>query len=540
MPLSRYIALLLIVPICSSDAAAQVELKAKKAGDPAIFLHDAEAAEKAGNPDRALELFLRAYLGGRATPEIRDRIRELYRIVGQHERHRDPAFRQFVLSLKPSESLELYSEVISKIHVHYADRSKVGFDRLYVAGLVELERALGDENFRKVNLKVTDERLAKFLASLRETWRAKSPGSAKEATQAARDLTTAATKQLGLTCGSIVVLELLCGACSGLDEFSVYAPPSERSSEIVSPVIEFRHYGLIVRLSSGGIDIESVRPGSWAAHHTKLHKGQRIIRFNDVAVKNPTAEQILGLMRSTAGRGYRLELESTDESPEIVKLPTPRPTVYGLTMADDKAGIGYIRLAAFDSGTLDELDESIRELKHRGMKALIVDLRGNGGGLLTAAIDVAGRFLPSGLIVSTQGQSSDFADRPFASDSGMRAHDFPVVLLVDTETMSAAEMLALGLKERERATLIGLPTFGKGVVQSPIALSSLDGGDAGAAKSGTLILTVASLFGPRGTPVGAGVAPHVVEADPDRQMELAIRKAIDALPNASRMPRLMR
>jgi C-terminal processing protease CtpA/Prc len=120
----------------------------------------------------------------------------------------------------------------------------------------------------------------------------------------------------------------------------------------------------------------------------------------------------------------------------------------------------------------------------------------------------------------------------------MAAHDFPVVLLMDAKTMSAAEVLAASLKDNQRATLVGLPTFGKGLIQAGVRLQSLDGGgDDRGAKSGLLILSVATASGPMsGLIQGRGVTPHVTEADADRQFALAVEKALELLAGGMGMP----
>ena len=110
------------------------------------------------------------------------------------------------------------------------------------------------------------------------------------------------------------------------------------------------------------------------------------------------------------------------------------------------------------------------------------------------------------------------------------------MLLVDTKTMSAAEVLAAALKDNGRATLVGLPTFGKGLIQAPISLKSIDSGDTG--KSGILILSIATTSGPNGQPLnGRGVTPHVSEPNPDRQLALALEKAVELLKATPSMMR---
>jgi C-terminal processing protease CtpA/Prc len=157
---------------------------------------------------------------------------------------------------------------------------------------------------------------------------------------------------------------------------------------------------------------------------------------------------------------------------------------------------------------------------------LVIDARGNTGGSFPGAIQVAQRFLPGGIVVMTQGQAPEFNNRVFSSDSGMTAFDLPVVLLIDTKTMSSAEAVAAAWKEHNRATLVGLPTFGKGAIQSPVRLTAVDRPDG--PRSGVLVLTVATMSGPRGGPInGAGVVPHFLEADTARQLDVAIAKAIE-------------
>jgi C-terminal peptidase prc len=162
---------------------------------------------------------------------------------------------------------------------------------------------------------------------------------------------------------------------------------------------------------------------------------------------------------------------------------------------------------------------------------LILDLRGNTGGLFSAGVQVAQRFIPAGIIATTQGQAAEFANRVFSSDSGIAALDLPVVLLIDTKTMSAAEIVAGALKDHNRATLVGMPTFGKGAIQYPFPLRGADDvADVGTPRprSGVLIVTIAKAFSPRGAAIHKiGVTPDVVESDPQRQLGLALSRALE-------------
>lgn len=506
--------------------------------DDAKVRAEAEAAERAGKWEKALELYLKLYVNGSNNADIRDRVRHCLRNVSQGQRQRDPAFRQFVLTLPPADALTLYAEAVTKIAANYADREKATVEKVFAAGLDELDRALSDPTFRQQLTDATETRIAKFRQTIQDGWKLKLPTTARGAKLLAIEVVNAAKSQLGAKNGSAVVLELLCGGCAGLDEFSTFVTPTGAHAALASPVLEFAGYGLLVMFDEKGILIDGIVPGSWAAAHTQLRKGDRILRVNERDVAPATAAVVFSALRSGSPLEHELELapNDLDPMPPPVKLPTPLPTVYATELLGPKDDIGYLRLAAFADHTPRELDDAILALKARGARAVVLDLRGNPGGSFLSSVYSAKRFVPSGIIATTQGQSPDFAGRVFSSDSGMTAHDIPVVLLVDTRTMSAAEVFAAGLKDNNRATVVGMPTFGKGLVQSPIQLRSLN--PAGAVgedgkpvdKSGVLILSVASVFGARGQGLnGVGVTPHWVEANPDRQLALAVAKAHELL-----------
>jgi carboxyl-terminal processing protease len=154
------------------------------------------------------------------------------------------------------------------------------------------------------------------------------------------------------------------------------------------------------------------------------------------------------------------------------------------------------------------------------MKALVLDLRGNGGGHIRAAVQVAELFLRDGLIAST-----DSHDKRFKIEYKANNPDHwrePLVLLIDGETASASELVAGALKEHGRATLVGTPTFGKGSVQCPLALKS--------APVGGVWFTVAKFYSPSNQPYsGRGVTPHLVIADDGMALQRAegMRAAAD-------------
>ncbi|HET6573356.1 MAG TPA: S41 family peptidase [Fimbriiglobus sp.] len=497
---------------------------------PAQLRADAERAERQGRWEKALDLYMLAYVG-RPSADLKARIRVCLRNVNRLQRHRDAAFQQFVLSLPVADALNLYAETVAKLSTLYTDRDRAAPARLFGLGIDELDRALSDPAFRDRHLtSPAGTRVRNFRRALREDWRHRLPTSPSEARFAARELVADAQEALGVRTPSAVVFELLCGACTGLDEYTVYVTPTAAQAELASPIVELAAYGVLVRFVGGELVVEGLVPGSWAALTTGLRKGDRIVRVNGRPVVAGNPALVAQAFRDPGMTGHELEILPIEPgmSSPMVQLPVPAPTVYAATMLNPRDGVGYVKVAEFRDSTARELDDAVYRLKGQGLRALIVDLRSNPGGLFTAGVEVAQRFLPAGIIVTTRGQSPEFAGRVFSSDAGMSAFDLPVVLLIDTRTMSAAEAVAAAWKDHNRATLVGLPTFGKGVIQSPIRLTAADGPDGGPHRSGVLIVTVASMFGPRGGAInGAGVTPHVLEADPNRQLDLAVAKAVE-------------
>ena len=162
-------------------------------------------------------------------------------------------------------------------------------------------------------------------------------------------------------------------------------------------------------------------------------------------------------------------------------------------------GIGYIQLAGFQKTSTEELDQAISGLQALGMRTLVLDLRGNPGGLLNVAVEIAERFIDEGVIVSTRGRAS--GQSQVLQASGQARWRMPMYLLVDHDSASASEILAGALQDHHRATVIGERTYGKGSVQSIFSLRSAPAG---------LKLTTAKFYSPRNRPYSEqGVTPDV-------------------------------
>ena len=493
------------------------------------------AAEARGDWEAAFSLQCRLLLSDRS-PAVREKTSTLLRRAQQSRRHRDPAFLQFVDKLSMTDALNLYAEVVTKLPTLYADRDRAALPKLWRHGIEEFDRALVSPAFRKADGNDgSPDRFGEFRATLREVWEVLPTATPREARGHLRKLANAAVEAGAVRRPTAVVVEFLCGACTGLDDYTVFLTPAQTSVDSAeASLLDLQQYGIYSTITEQGLRVQGIVPNSWAALQSHLVPGDRILRVNGRLFNPGTSADLTEALRNPVGAIHRLEVVGpVPDMLPTMELPVIAPTVYGAIMISPKDGTGYIRLGAFRESTVRELDDAIELLKNQGMRSLILDVRGNHGGLFTSGVQVSQRFLPAGIIVTTQAQSAEWANRVFSSDSGMLAWDVPLVLLVDGETASAAEVLAGSLKDHQRATLIGLPTFGKGTIQFPVRLGALDdnpeSGPRG--RSGAVRLTIARFVSPRGSAInGQGVSPHILEPDPLRQLEMALMRAAEHLP----------
>jgi carboxyl-terminal processing protease len=507
----------------------------------------AEAAEKAGNWEAAFTAYCHLFVADRGAPGIREKLNVALRRTQQLRRHRDPQFAQYATTVSVSDALNLFAEVFTKVPVLYVDRDRATPQILWENGINELNRALGNPVFRQAFLTHPQaEKIDAFRAGLR-FWAKQPITDAKTARVSLRKLMTSAQDSFGIRLPSALVLEVVCGSCSGLDEYTIFLNPTQFNPDSPSAVPDLTAQGVYLTITAGKLFVAGVANGSWASYHAQpLRKGDQIITMNGRSMTAVTLADVADALRHPVDGFHLLEIAPSD--PEsmalLVQLPVVVPTVYAEGMTPQSRYVGYARIGSFTTATPRELDDAINRLKGSGARALVLDLRGNMGGSFLAGVETAKRFLPSGLIVTTQGQAAEVDNVPFSSDSGMTAHDIPIVILVDAETASAAEVFAAALKDNNRAPLVGMPTFGKGAIQYPLRLSVLDElDDAGKPKtnkSGGVRLTIAKLIAPRGGAInGIGIAPHILEADPTRQLELAVIRASELVPTSSSRPMMM-
>ncbi len=230
-----------------------------------------------------------------------------------------------------------------------------------------------------------------------------------------------------------------------------------------------------------------------------LRANDLIYQVDDVATYGLTLTEAVSYIRGEEGTQVTLTIVREGVS-DYLQVTATRQKVYSPTVKYEKLdnGMGYIQIVEFDDITADQFADALATLRGSDMKGLILDLRANPGGGLTSVVDISEMLLPKGLVVYTEDKNGKRVE--YKSD-GAREIDIPMVVLVDMNSASAAEILAGAIQDYEKGTLIGTTTFGKGIVQQIIPFR-----DGSAMK-----VTVSSYFTPKGRNIySIGIEPDII------------------------------
>jgi len=254
-----------------------------------------------------------------------------------------------------------------------------------------------------------------------------------------------------------------------------------------------------------------------------LQYGDRIVAVDGVAVSGASSSAVRDLVRGPRGSIVRITLQRLG-SKEIETIEMRRERVFQPSLPNFflvRKGIGYIDLSeGFSHSTADELRSALTELHRRGITSLILDLRGNTGGLVEQSIRVAETFLPAGSAIISQRGRDGVGDREWRSRN-QTPENFPLVVLVNARTASAAEIVAGALQDNDRALILGQNTFGKGLVQDVVSLPAGSG----------MTLTTARYYTPAGRSIQRSYSnsglydyfTHRSDANPDRSQTSVAR-----------------
>lgn len=404
-------------------------------------------------------------------------------------RYSDNSFIKTINGTNASTAMNVYAEVLLKVQSYYVDQPN--WADLASYGLTSLEVALMSPEFRQVNLpNVTESQARTTILETRKRLAATTVNNRHDAYMVASDTAKYLQTSIGLSLQA-TMYEFVCGAISALDPYSAFMSSNQYSETMSQIEGNFVGLGVELRTHPDHLEIVSVIPGG-SAGQGGIVKGDKVIAVDNRSVSSVGSERAADMMRGLEGTFVGITLDR-GQGPQAVRLERRRveiPSVDEVGIVDQQAGVGYIRLTNFQKTTARDFDAALWKLHREGMRSLIVDVRGNPGGLLSASVEVADRFVGSGVIVSTRGRNpmEDFTHRANMASTWR----VPLVVLVDENSASASEIFAAAIRDHKRGTIVGHQSYGKGSVQGIFPLNVSGGG---------VRLTTAKFYSPTGKPI---------------------------------------
>lgn len=269
-----------------------------------------------------------------------------------------------------------------------------------------------------------------------------------------------------------LIYKALHGMLRGLDPHSEFMEPEEYKDMRDDTSGQFGGLGIVISIRDGILTIVAPMEDT-PGYRAGLMAGDRIIEIEGESTEGISLPDAVHKLRGEPGTQVTIRIfrPRTQEIKEvtITRAKIKVPSIKDVRMVED--GIGYLRITQFNQPVGAALDRALDELREQGLKALIIDLRNNPGGLLSSAVQVSQRFLPRGaLIVTTEGRNNRVL-QTFRSRGLRHLVDLPLAVLINGGSASASEIVAGALKDHRRAVLVGEKSFGKGSVQTVIPLS---------------------------------------------------------------------
>ena len=316
-------------------------------------------------------------------------------------------------------------------------------------------------------------------------------------------------------------VKLIDGAIDGMvkslnDPHSNYLSPKMYKTLMEQTEGSFAGIGVVMGMDNEQkihiVGIMENSPGQKAG----LQEGDEILAVDGVPVTQMAFDEVAAHVRGQAGTDVVLTIMRDNANQDItitrdnIKLKT-----VGHKMLDNN--IGYIQIVSFSEDTANEFNEAYNDLKNQGMKALVLDLRNNPGGLLTTCVEIAKKLVPKGEIVSIvdkQGNKETYS-------SSLEAPEYPLVVLINKNSASASEILSGAIQDTKSGTIIGNTSYGKGSVQTILPMFEDD----------AVKLTIAKYYTPSGRSIdGTGITPDIeINLDENATLDTQLDKSLEVL-----------
>ena len=303
--------------------------------------------------------------------------------------------------------------------------------------------------------------------------------------------------------GNVDDTQIMDGAISGMvqslgDPHSLYMGPQMYEQLMDQTEGSFGGIGVYMGFKDDKVTIISVMDGT-PGQAAGLAAGDEIVAIDGTPASSYEPEEVALHIRGEIGTSVTLTIhrEGEEDKDYTIERATIQMKTVGGRMIDESAGLGYIRISNFSENTGDEFKKQLTELEDKGLHGLIIDLRENPGGLVKSCTEVANLVVPKGPIVSI----IDKAGKKEEYTSDLAENKYPIVVLIDGNSASAAEILAGALQDTGAATLVGTTSYGKGSVQVVVPMYHDD----------AVKLTIAKYYTPSGRSIdGTGIEPDVV------------------------------
>ena len=313
------------------------------------------------------------------------------------------------------------------------------------------------------------------------------------------------------------------GLLQSLDPYSAYMSPEIFNEMQEETSGEFGGLGIEVTMESGVVKVISPIDDT-PASKAGIKAGDYIVKIENTQVQGKTLSEAVDLMRGPVGSSIELTVRRIGKK-KAIKFNIIREIIKIQSVKADllENDIGYIRLTSFNENSSEQIKEKIKDLEGKNIKAYILDLRNNPGGLLSQAIKISDFFLDNGEIVSTKSRQAS-ENRKWFAKNGDLTKGKTLIVLINYGSASASEIVAGALKDHKRAIILGENSFGKGSVQSIIPLKN----------KGAIRLTVAKYYLPSGKSISeVGISPDIeinekdddfkIKSETDNQLNYAIK-----------------
>lgn len=434
-------------------------------------------------------------------------------------RYQNPTTVRTIKSLSTSQAVQLFREVSAQTDNRHLEPSN--YDLRVRRALRNLSLALENPTAtRAMGIPQDSFQVDGFRDSLARLWENLNVRSRSDAEQVMQTVMQSAQRVSGMTPG-LVAYEFSNATVDTLDKFSALEPAEPGRGPSAALESEMVGIGVEVKEHDSGLLVVRALKGSPSAE-AGLKSGDVITAINQTSISGMPMARSVDMIKGPSGSRIQLRIDRNRRQ-QTVTLTRRRFRVWSVNDVRMVSGtdVGYLNLSQFAQSSTQEVDQALTQLHNNGMKSLIIDLRGNPGGLLTTCVQITNRFLPCGTIVSTKGRLS--ADNMHEAATFSRTWDIPLVVLIDGDSASASEIFAAAIQDNERGVVVGEKSYGKGTVQTHFPLQAING---------NLRLTTARFYAPSGRAMsGSGVTPDVRITDRDgvangdRVMEEAVQIA---------------